>query len=145
MNANPSNKTRSTQPEIQLCAPGSLYGKIVRYRSDKQRICWCKSSLTGWKPRAPCFFSRTAGPRQVMFAKRASEKRRLGCGGKSCRNGFLAEISSGDRPVLSVFHEIRCHQTNIGTFIRKDSDHAAMRHRERTRGLPKPAQSEHLK
>ena len=41
-----------------------------------------------------------------------------------CRNRFLAEISSGDRPVLSVFHEIRCHQTNIGTFIRKDSDHA---------------------
>lgn len=71
--------------------------------------------LDGWKPRAPCFFSCTAGPRQVMFAKRASEKMRLGCGGKSCRNGFLAEISSGDRPVLSVFHEIRCHQTNIGT------------------------------
>ena len=80
--------------------------------------------MTGWKPRAPCFFSRTAGPRQVMFAKRASEKMRLGCGGKSCRNGFLAEISSGDRPVLSVFHEIRCHQTNIRTFIRKDSNHA---------------------
>lgn len=101
--------------------------------------------LDGWNPCAPCFFSCTAGPRQVMFAKRASEKMRLGCGGKSCRNGFLAEISSGDRPVLSVFHEIRCHQTNIGTFIQKDSDHAGTRHRERTRGLPKPAQSEHLK
>ena len=73
------------------------------------------TGFDGWKPRAPCFFSRTAGPRQVMFAKRASEKMRLGCGGKSCRNGFLDEISSGDRPVLSVFHEIRCHQTNIGT------------------------------
>ena len=40
-----------------------------------------------------------------------------------CRNGFLTEISSGNRPVLSVFHEIRCHYANIGTFIRKDSDH----------------------
>ena len=51
---------------------------------------------------------------------------KLGCGGQCCRNGFLTEISFGDRPVLSVFHEIRCHQTNIGTFIRKDSDHAGM-------------------
>ena len=33
-------------------------------------------------------------------------------------------IYSGSRPVLGVFHEIRCHQTNIGTFIRKDSNHA---------------------
>ncbi len=48
---------------------------------------------------------------------------KLSCGGQSCRNG-LAYVGSGDRPVLSVFHEIRCHQTNIGTFIRKDSDHA---------------------
>ena len=48
---------------------------------------------------------------------------KLGCGGQCCRNGFLAEISSGDRPVLSVFHEIRCPQANIGTFIQKDSDH----------------------
>ena len=93
----------------------------------------------------PPFFSRTAGPRQVMFAKRDSEKMRLGCGGKSCRNGFLAEISSGNRPVLSVFHEIRCHQTNIGTFIQKDSNHAGTRRRERTHGLPKPTRSEHLK
>lgn len=59
-----------------------------------------------------------------MFAKKVPEKMKLGCGGQSCRNGFLAEISSGNRPVLSVFHEIRCHQANIGTFIRKDSDHA---------------------
>ena len=49
---------------------------------------------------------------------------KLGCGGQCCRNGFLAEISSGNRPVLSVFHEIRCHQTNIRAFIWKDSDHA---------------------
>lgn len=49
---------------------------------------------------------------------------KLSYGGQCGRNGFLAEISSGDRPVLSVFHEIRCHQTNIRTFIRKDSDHA---------------------
>ena len=49
---------------------------------------------------------------------------KLGCGGQSCRNGFLAEISSGDRPVLGVFHEIRCDQTNVRTFIRKDSNHA---------------------
>ena len=48
---------------------------------------------------------------------------KLSCGGQSCRNG-LAYVGSGDRPVLSVFHEIRCHQANIGTFIRKDSDHA---------------------
>ena len=59
-----------------------------------------------------------------MFAKRAPEKMKLSCGGQSCRNGFLAEISFGDRPVLSVFHEIRCHQTNIRTFIQKDSNHA---------------------
>ena len=62
-----------------------------------------------------------------------------------CRNGFLTEISSGDRPVLSVFHEIRCHQANIGTFIRKDSNHAGTRRRERTHELPKPTRSEHLK
>ena len=67
---------------------------------------------------------RRSGPRQVMFAKRAPEKMKLGSNEQSCRNGFLAEISSGDRPVLSVFHEIRCHQANIGTFIRKDSNHA---------------------
>ena len=62
-----------------------------------------------------------------------------------CRNGFPAEVGFGNRPVLSVFHEIRCHQANIGTFIRKDSNHAATRRRERTPGLPKPARSEHLK
>ena len=28
---------------------------------------------------------------------------------QSCRNGFLTEVGSGDRPVLSVLHEIRCH------------------------------------
>ena len=33
-------------------------------------------------------------------------------------------IYSGSRPVLGVFHEICCHQTNIRTFIRKDSNHA---------------------
>lgn len=33
-------------------------------------------------------------------------------------------IYSGSRPVLGVFHEIRCHQANIRTFIRKDSNHA---------------------
>lgn len=44
---------------------------------------------------------------------------KLSCSGQCCRNGFLTEISSGDRPVLSVFHEIRCHQANIGTFIGK--------------------------
>ena len=49
---------------------------------------------------------------------------KLSYGGQCGRNGFLAEISSGNRPVLSVFHEIRCHQANIGTFIRKDSNHA---------------------
>ena len=49
---------------------------------------------------------------------------KLGSNEQSCRNGFLAEISSGDRLVLSVFYEIRCHQANIGTFIQKDSDHA---------------------
>ena len=38
---------------------------------------------------------------------------------QSCRNGFMAYVGSGDRPVLSAFHEIRCHQANIGTFIRK--------------------------
>lgn len=59
-----------------------------------------------------------------MFAKRAPEKMKLGSNEQSCRNGFLTEVGSGDRPVLSVFHEIRCHQANIGTFIRKDSDHA---------------------
>ena len=39
------------------------------------------------------------------------------------RNGFMAYVGSGNRPVLGVFHEIRCHYANIGTFIRKDSDH----------------------
>ena len=48
---------------------------------------------------------------------------KLSCGGQCGRNGFMAYVGSGDRPVLSVFHEIRCHQTNIRTFIRKDSDH----------------------
>ena len=38
---------------------------------------------------------------------------------QSCRNGFMAYVGPGDRPVLSAFHEIRCHQANIGTFIRK--------------------------
>ena len=32
-------------------------------------------------------------------------------------------IYSGNRPVLGVFHEIRCHHTNIRNFIRKDSNH----------------------
>ena len=49
---------------------------------------------------------------------------KLGSNEQSCRNGFLTEVGSGNRPVLSVFHEIRCHQANIGTFTRKDSDHA---------------------
>ena len=49
---------------------------------------------------------------------------KLGSNEQSCHNGFLAEISSGDRPLLSVFHEIHCHQANIGTFIRKDFNHA---------------------
>ena len=49
---------------------------------------------------------------------------KLGCGGQCGRNGFPAEVGFGNRPVLSVFHEIRCHQANIGNFIRKDSDHA---------------------
>ncbi len=40
------------------------------------------------------------------------------------RNGFMAYVGSGNRPVLGVFHEIRCHQTNIRTFIRNDSNHA---------------------
>ena len=44
-----------------------------------------------------------------MFAKRAPEKMKLGSNEQSCRNGFLTEVGSGDRPVLSVFHEIRCH------------------------------------
>ncbi len=48
---------------------------------------------------------------------------KLSYGGQCGRNGFLTEVGSGNRPVLGVFHEIRCHQTNIGTFIRKDSDH----------------------
>ena len=59
-----------------------------------------------------------------MFAKKAPEKMKLGSNEQSCRNGFMAYVGSGDRPVLSVFHEIRCNQANIGTFIRKDSDHA---------------------
>ena len=37
------------------------------------------------------------------------KKMKLGSNEQSCRNGFLAEISSGDRPLLSVFHEIRGH------------------------------------
>ena len=49
---------------------------------------------------------------------------KLSYGGQCGRNGFMAYVGSGNRPVLGVFHEIRCHQTNIGTFIRKDSDHA---------------------
>ena len=49
---------------------------------------------------------------------------KLSCGGQCGRNGFMAYVGSGNRPVLGVFHEIRCHQANIGTFIRKDSNHA---------------------
>ena len=44
-----------------------------------------------------------------MFAKRAPEKMKLGSNEQSCRNGFLTEVGSGDIPVLSVLHEIRCH------------------------------------
>ena len=51
---------------------------------------------------------------------------KLSCGGQCGRNGFVAHVGSGNRPVLGVFHEIRCHQANIGTFIRKDSNHAGM-------------------
>ena len=51
-----------------------------------------------------------------MFAKRAPEKMKLSYGGQCGRNGFMAYVGSGDRPVLSVFHEIRCHQANIGNF-----------------------------
>ena len=49
---------------------------------------------------------------------------KLSYGGQCGRNGFMAYVGSGNRPVLGVFHEIRCHQTNIGTFIQKDSNHA---------------------
>ena len=56
--------------------------------------------------------------------KKGSWKMKLSYGGQCGRNGFMAYVDSGDRPVLSVFHEIRCHQTNIGTFIWKDSNHA---------------------
>ena len=49
---------------------------------------------------------------------------KLSYGGQCGRNGFMAYVGSGNRPVLGVFHEIRCHQTNIRTFIRKDSNHA---------------------
>ena len=70
---------------------------------------------------------------------------KLGCNEQRCRNGFPAEVGFGNRPVLGVFHEIRCDQTNVRTFIRKDSNHAGTRRRERTHELPKPTQSEHLK
>ena len=49
---------------------------------------------------------------------------KLSYGGQCGRNGCMAYVGSGNRPVLGVFHEIRCHQTNIRTFIRKDSNHA---------------------
>ena len=49
---------------------------------------------------------------------------KLSYGGQCGRNGFMVYVGSGNGPVLSVFHEIRCHPANIGTFIRKDSDHA---------------------
>lgn len=49
---------------------------------------------------------------------------KLSCGGQCGRNGCMAYVGSGNRPVLGVFHEIRYHQANIGTFIRKDSNHA---------------------
>ena len=49
---------------------------------------------------------------------------KLSCGGQCGRNGFMAYVGSGDRPVLSVFHEIRCHQAHIGPVTRKASDPA---------------------
>ena len=69
-------------------------------------------------------FARRTPTASSNVRKRVPEKMKLGSNEQCCRNRFLAEISSGNRPVLSVFHEIRCHQANIGTFIRKDSDHA---------------------
>ena len=50
---------------------------------------------------------------------------KLSYGGQCGRNGCMAYVGSGNRPVLGVFHEIRCHQTNIRTFIRKDSNHVS--------------------
>ena len=89
----------------------------------KRIVLFVLSFFAFYSPACPASHPVATRPRQVMFAKRAPEKMKLSCGGQSCRNG-LAYVGSGDRPVLSVFHEIRCHQTNIGTFIRKDSDHA---------------------
>ena len=83
-------------------------------------FCWPTASDAVFFAVLICSFSTASS----NVRKKGSWKMKLGCGGQSCHNGFLAEISSGDRPVLSVFHEIRCHQANIGTFIRKDSDHA---------------------
>ena len=39
---NPEYRTKTA-----VCVPGSVYPPMVRYRSNKQRICWCKSNLTG--------------------------------------------------------------------------------------------------
>lgn len=49
---------------------------------------------------------------------------KLSYGGQCGRNEFMAYVGSGNRTVLGVFHAIRCHHANIGTFIRKDANHA---------------------
>lgn len=61
MNANPSNKTRSTQLEIQLCAPGFVYWEEkVWYSLTSNGFDGTNPAWRGGSPVPPVFFSRTA-------------------------------------------------------------------------------------
>lgn len=40
-----------------------------------------------------------------------------------CLNKFLAEVGYGDRSVLGILHQIRCHQADVERFVWEDSNH----------------------
>ena len=49
---------------------------------------------------------------------------RLSCHQQRCLNGFLAEVGSGDGPILRILHQVGGHQTDVGIFIWEDPNHS---------------------
>ena len=43
-----------------------------------------------------------------------------------CRNGFFAEVCSGDRPVFRILQQISCEQTDVGILIGEIPDYAGV-------------------
>lgn len=56
--------------------------------------------------------------------KKGSCKMKSSSHKQRCLNGFLAEVSSGNRPILCILHQVCGDQPNIGLHVRENSDNA---------------------